>query len=48
MKIGDFGLACRNLIMDEHEQLPSSSQAGVNTSETSSVFTRTNYSYFSY
>ncbi|XP_058649185.1 eukaryotic translation initiation factor 2-alpha kinase 1 isoform X2 [Onychostoma macrolepis] len=31
VKIGDFGLACRNLIMDEHEQLPSSSQAGVNT-----------------
>uniref|UniRef100_A0A672KU45 Eukaryotic translation initiation factor 2-alpha kinase 1 n=1 Tax=Sinocyclocheilus grahami TaxID=75366 RepID=A0A672KU45_SINGR len=27
VKIGDFGLACRNLIMDEHEQLPSSSQA---------------------
>uniref|UniRef100_A0A8C2K023 Eukaryotic translation initiation factor 2-alpha kinase 1 n=1 Tax=Cyprinus carpio TaxID=7962 RepID=A0A8C2K023_CYPCA len=27
VKIGDFGLACRNLIMAEHEQLPSSSQA---------------------
>ncbi|XP_016139645.1 eukaryotic translation initiation factor 2-alpha kinase 1-like [Sinocyclocheilus grahami] len=31
VKIGDFGLACRNIIMDEHEQRPSSSQAGVNT-----------------
>ncbi|XP_050980379.1 eukaryotic translation initiation factor 2-alpha kinase 1 isoform X4 [Labeo rohita] len=27
VKIGDFGLACQNIIMDEHEQLPSSSQA---------------------
>uniref|UniRef100_A0A671MU88 Eukaryotic translation initiation factor 2-alpha kinase 1 n=1 Tax=Sinocyclocheilus anshuiensis TaxID=1608454 RepID=A0A671MU88_9TELE len=27
VKIGDFGLACRNIIMDEHEQRPSSSQA---------------------
>ncbi|XP_051769959.1 eukaryotic translation initiation factor 2-alpha kinase 1 isoform X1 [Ctenopharyngodon idella] len=31
VKIGDFGLACQNILMDEHEQLPSSSQAGVNT-----------------
>ncbi|XP_067286153.1 eukaryotic translation initiation factor 2-alpha kinase 1 isoform X2 [Pseudorasbora parva] len=31
VKIGDFGLACQNIIMDEHEQLPSSSQASVNT-----------------
>ncbi|XDV44660.1 hypothetical protein PO909_012907 [Leuciscus waleckii] len=31
VKIGDFGLACQNIITDEHEQLPSSSQAGVNT-----------------
>ncbi|XP_026078612.1 eukaryotic translation initiation factor 2-alpha kinase 1-like isoform X1 [Carassius auratus] len=31
VKIGDFGLACRNIIIDEHEQLPSSSQASVNT-----------------
>uniref|UniRef100_A0A673JWH7 Eukaryotic translation initiation factor 2-alpha kinase 1 n=1 Tax=Sinocyclocheilus rhinocerous TaxID=307959 RepID=A0A673JWH7_9TELE len=31
VKIGDFGLACQNIIMDEHEQRPSSSQAGVNT-----------------
>ncbi|XP_073683858.1 eukaryotic translation initiation factor 2-alpha kinase 1 [Garra rufa] len=31
VKIGDFGLACRNIIMDEHEQLPSSSQAGAHT-----------------
>jgi len=30
VKIGDFGLACQNIITDEHEQLPSSSQAGVN------------------
>uniref|UniRef100_A0A9J7Z1V2 Eukaryotic translation initiation factor 2-alpha kinase 1 n=1 Tax=Cyprinus carpio carpio TaxID=630221 RepID=A0A9J7Z1V2_CYPCA len=31
VKIGDFGLACQNIIMDEHERLPSSSQASVNT-----------------
>ncbi|XP_051523695.1 eukaryotic translation initiation factor 2-alpha kinase 1-like isoform X2 [Myxocyprinus asiaticus] len=26
VKIGDFGLACKNIVMDEHEQLPSNSQ----------------------
>ncbi|XP_021335808.2 eukaryotic translation initiation factor 2-alpha kinase 1 isoform X1 [Danio rerio] len=34
VKIGDFGLACQNIIMDEHEKLPSSSQAGVNPDAT--------------
>uniref|UniRef100_A0A9J8BRS3 Eukaryotic translation initiation factor 2-alpha kinase 1 n=2 Tax=Cyprinus carpio TaxID=7962 RepID=A0A9J8BRS3_CYPCA len=39
VKIGDFGLACQNIIMDEHERLPSSSQASVNTAHTSGVGT---------
>lgn len=34
VKIGDFGLACQNIVMEEHEQLPSNSQTGVNTGET--------------
>ncbi|XP_051980863.1 eukaryotic translation initiation factor 2-alpha kinase 1-like isoform X2 [Xyrauchen texanus] len=34
VKIGDFGLACKNIVMDEHEQLPSNSQTGVNTDST--------------
>ncbi|XP_057214345.1 eukaryotic translation initiation factor 2-alpha kinase 1 isoform X2 [Triplophysa rosa] len=31
VKIGDFGLACQNFVMEELEQLPSNSQTGVNT-----------------
>ncbi|KAA0725312.1 Eukaryotic translation initiation factor 2-alpha kinase 1 [Triplophysa tibetana] len=31
VKIGDFGLACQNFVMEELEQLPSNSQIGVNT-----------------
>ncbi|TRY91358.1 hypothetical protein DNTS_026251 [Danionella cerebrum] len=31
VKIGDFGLACQNIIMDENEPQPSSSKQGANT-----------------
>lgn len=31
VKIGDFGLACQNIVMEEHEQLPSHSPTVVNT-----------------
>lgn len=33
VKIGDFGLACTDIVMNENEQLPSSSHVNGNTGE---------------